>query len=458
MKRHSLICRFGATDRSRVSVIERDSRQTVVQFVQGNKRLEHGIGSTLDAIRDQGIHPSEAGLDLLVLASLVYCADTRINRESEAQDGWTREIDVYLPVHDHVRWNDLSTKISALLEFLTGDKWRFYFRARPKQFSTLCERPTQQTLELPTSVCLFSGGLDSFIGAIDLLEQGQKPLFVSHAWVANASDHQKLCVDALDRQYGAPIQRIRAHVGFHKNLITRVGAESTERSRSFLFFSLAALAASGLKKTDATIYVPENGLISLNVPLDPLRLGSLSTRTTHPHYMSGFDSLLQGLGIPAHVKNPYFAMTKGKMVAGCRNQVFLGKNIIRTMSCSSPNKARWKKLPPGHCGYCLPCIIRRASLLDWKPKDPTVYHEKNLKARTFDSSKAEGDNLRSFQLAIKRLGNDIQKAQLFIHKSGPLPQKSTELDAYARVYLDGMQEVGRLLKGVKTSPHAIASS
>jgi hypothetical protein len=30
------------------------------------------------------------------------------------------------------------------------------------------------------------------------------------------------------------------------------------------------------------LHVPENGLIVINVPLDPLRLGAFSTRTTHP--------------------------------------------------------------------------------------------------------------------------------------------------------------------------------
>lgn len=30
------------------------------------------------------------------------------------------------------------------------------------------------------------------------------------------------------------------------------------------------------------LLVPENGLIALNVPLDETRVGSFSTRTTHP--------------------------------------------------------------------------------------------------------------------------------------------------------------------------------
>lgn len=57
---------------------------------------------------------------------------------------------------------------------------------------------------------------------------------------------------------------------------------------------------------DFTLRVPENGLIALNVPLDPLRLGALSTRTTHPFYMARWNDLLSALGIPGRLENPYW--------------------------------------------------------------------------------------------------------------------------------------------------------
>ena len=37
---------------------------------------------------------------------------------------------------------------------------------------------------------------------------------------------------------------------------------------------------------DVTLYMCENGFISINPPLTDARLGSLSTRTTHPVYLS----------------------------------------------------------------------------------------------------------------------------------------------------------------------------
>jgi hypothetical protein len=75
--------------------------------------------------------------------------------------------------------------------------------------------------------------------------------------------------------------------------------------------------------------VPENGLIALNVPLDQLRLGSNSTRTTHPYYMARWNDLLDALGIDGDVQNSFWDKTKGEMAASCRNPALL-KNLRLT--------------------------------------------------------------------------------------------------------------------------------
>jgi hypothetical protein len=358
-----------------------------------------------------------------------------------------------LPVAAPDEWTAACPRISHALEFLTGDKWRLFVRQRPRGFAAIVGRPRVAAADLPDSVCLFSGGLDSFIGAIDLLEEGKNPLLASHGWVANASAHQGTCERALRLHYGAQrVRRVKSRIGFPKGFIEGGGAESTERSRSFLFFAIAALAASGLPDAPATIYVPENGLISLNIPLDPLRLGALSTRTTHPYFMKEFGLVLRQLGIPALLENPYRHQTKGEMVRGCRNQDLLARNLTNTMSCSSPNKGRWAGESPGHCGYCLPCLIRRASLLNSTLPDPTTYRVANLHQRSLKSTEAEGDNVRSFQLAIAHLDNNPSRARVLIHKSGPLTKEAAETAHLARVYLAGMQEVAALVAGVQTHP------
>ena len=45
------------------------------------------------------------------------------------------------------------------------------------------------------------------------------------------------------------------------------------------------------------LIIPENGLISLNIPLAYTRTGTSSTRTTHPHYMKMLQELIAELGL-----------------------------------------------------------------------------------------------------------------------------------------------------------------
>ena len=54
---------------------------------------------------------------------------------------------------------------------------------------------------------------------------------------------------------------------------------------------LHPFASTGLARP-LILRVPKNGLIALNVPLDQLRLGALSTRTTHPFYIARWNELV----------------------------------------------------------------------------------------------------------------------------------------------------------------------
>src|SRR5207248_2601889 len=112
------------------------------------------------------------------------------------------------------------------------------------------------------------------------------------------------------------VQRLRVRLGFPRDLVKDVGAEDSTRGRSFLFFALGAFAGSGFGKK-FTVRCPENGFIALNVPLDQLRVGALSTRTTHPFYIELWNELLTILDIPGKVDNPYWSRTKGEMVTAC---------------------------------------------------------------------------------------------------------------------------------------------
>lgn len=456
MRHHSIICRLGPADTAAIAPTRSDSHITEIPFADGCQRPGYGLGQALDQLRELGLRPSETAVDLALIAAALTAADTRISRDADAQDAWTREIDLHMPVQDPALWSAHAPLIVRTLNFLTGDRWGVHFRPRSVGVPELVSAPTKLRMANPTSICLFSGGLDSFIGAIDLLAAGETPMLVSHYWDGITSKHQTYCADVLKRRFPrSVIHHIRARVGFPNDTVEAASVENTLRGRSFLFFALAAMAADAIGGS-VVVHVPENGLISLNVPLDPLRLGALSTRTTHPFYMARFEELLRGLGMNVRLHNAYAFETKGQMAKDCADIDLLCREAKHTMSCSSPAKARWAKdeadRQPKHCGHCVPCLIRRAAIIEGFGADDTEYQIPDLHAQVLDTNRAEGEHVRSFQLALSRLAKKPSRARFDIHRPGPLSDYPDKLADFEAVYVSGLEEVGRLLQGVRAKP------
>lgn len=459
----SIIFRIDGADHQPLTALEPSANHREIQLMDLPSILGHGIGVTLSNMASLRLQPSEIAVDLILLASAVYAADKQINRKTHAQDSWTREIDIHVPVSNVDTWNGVAPTVQKALGFLTGDKWRIRFHERPQNHQRLAPEVAEPSLLMPDCVSLFSGGLDSYVGAIDLLAGGRRPLLVSHGWVKTDTHHQDLTLNHLKNGRDAgDLFHLHSRIGFNNSLLTAQNQrEGTERSRSFMFFSLAALAASGLNP-GTTIFVPENGLISLNIPLDPLRLGSLSTRTTHPYFISRFNDVLREIGIQAHLVNPYRHKTKGEMVRECKDQAVLQAGLADTISCSSPNKARWVPAADRpanyqghcHCGWCVPCIIRRAAVRASGIGDPTPYLLQSLTDAPLNSRSAKGADVRSFQVAIARLNNSLRRAKVIVRETGPLSDFPGEIDQFAQMYLRGMQEVGALIQGAVVHPHA----
>ncbi|GAB0149594.1 hypothetical protein McPS_23340 [Marichromatium sp. PS1] len=455
MRRHVIVGRYGREDLDRLPLGDSEF-ETRLDLVAGDRALDHGIGRALGDLAHLGISPSEMGVDVLVLAAHVHAADTRVSRKSESQDGWTRELRLVVPVSDPERWTAATPIFVSMLNFLTGDRWSLGFRARPQRFERVAPMPPGRLIDPPfDDLALFSGGLDSLIGAIDVLEAGRTPLLISHAGEGATSDAQTTIFDALKAHYPAsPFQRLRLWMAFQRGFVRGSAGENTTRGRSFLFFALGIFAGTGFDGR-FTLNVPENGLIAVNVPLDPLRLGALSTRTTHPFYIARWNDALTTLDIKGHIENPYWDKTKGEMVAACANGALLRNLTSLSLSCAAPTKGRWQGLGTQHCGYCVPCLIRRAALAKGfgLGADPTVYTIDDLSARALDTRQSEGVQVRSFQLAIERLRAKPALAPILIHKPGPLLDESPARQAsLAGVYRRGLEEVGALLAGVNTQP------
>jgi hypothetical protein len=188
-----------------------------------------------------------------------------------------------VPVSDPARWGTAAATLKKSLDFLTGDRWTIGFRTRPARFATIAEEAPPSLICPPfDSLSLFSGGLDSLIGAIDLLEDGATPLLVSHFGEGATSDAQGKLFSGLKKHYDkSSFERLRVGMTFDDGLVEGVGSENSTRGRSFLFFALGVFAGTGLGRR-FTLRVPENGLIALNVPLGPAAAGL----EQYPHHAS----------------------------------------------------------------------------------------------------------------------------------------------------------------------------
>lgn len=452
MNRYHVVLRLGNDDIAPITVSDPDALVREVPMLDAFGNLDFGFYEFTDSVRRHSLKPVEVALDLVMLATAVFGADTRISRALHSQDGWTREIHLHVPVSDVASWNSQRGSLVRALNFLSGDKWNLTFRQRPEKLKSIVPVPKELNLGNHTSVSLLSGGLDSCIGAINLLTSGAKPFFVSH-YSPSSSGYQQAVLAELEKKFGAAAYtHLKARNGFPREVIADGGDEDSTRTRSFLFFALAVYVANGFGRP-MQVLVPENGFIALNVPLDPLRLGALSTRTAHPFYMARWNEFLAGLGLNVSLENPYATKTKGQMVQECLDRPLLAKVAPVTMSCASPGKFRFNEEPWQHCGYCLPCLIRQSSLLVGlgAGKDTTLYHDA-VDGATLDSRKAEGEHVRAFQFAVKRLKARPSLARMAIHKPGPLTDVVAQHSSLEQVYVNGVAEIEKLLANTKTRP------
>ena len=161
--------------------------------------LNYGLNHVKEKLYKENVYPSEIGFDIMSLATMVYLADTRIERAVHGQDSWSREIEVEIPVSNVELWETQICTVERMLKFLTGDLWKIELSSRTWQFS----RPDEigEKSNKYDEVSLFSGGMDSLISTINLMEDGKNTLLISHAGEALTKNAQKNIVNKFDVLY-----------------------------------------------------------------------------------------------------------------------------------------------------------------------------------------------------------------------------------------------------------------
>lgn len=367
-----------------------DLPDTDIRFdIYSNSRTP-GRGRVADLVlprlRKLGLSPSGRAWDFTSFAMAVVAADEAVSRK-RSPDGWTRQIHLTVAVTEPEFWNTQSTRLTQALRFLSGDIWNLQFIGNggaPALYGPVRQRPEDM-------VCLLSGGMDSLIGAIDTVGEGLTPLLVSQMAKGDTEDQKRFARNISPRSL---------HLQLNHYARPPHASERSQRARSIAFFGFGVMAATCLQRhadgATVELRVPENGFISQNVPLTPLRTGSLSTRTTHPFFLRLIQETLDAADLRVRINNPYEHLTKGEMLRGCTNPTLLMQLVDDSTSCG-----RFSRTGFQHCGRCVPCQVRRGAYLAWGRTDGTTRGYKYGPLGQSDARHARFDDVRSVAIAIE---------------------------------------------------------
>lgn len=315
--------------------------------------LRTGVSDFVDSFPG----PTTMEEDLLRVASTIYACDLAFKRGEREEI--TRDIEVLIPVANYHAFEHHKDALTYILWLLSHDNWTIKF-ARIKGTS---EEEETDWAKSDGKTLLFSGGLDSLAGAVDLVDEfGADGVQLASHITANpvTKQSQNALAEYLERAYGSLLRRVVVRTGGRKyrgyTFPSDDEREETQRTRSFMFLSIAALAARRTGKSEV-VMIAENGQMAIHLPLSAARIGAFSTHTAHPEFVHLVGEYFTALvNFPIRVVNPYLYKTKAETV----------EKIIRKhpesvkLSVSCWRGSRLSR-DFNHCGECVPCLIRRVA-------------------------------------------------------------------------------------------------
>lgn len=304
-------------------------------------------------------------IDLLHIASYVFCADrcvNRGNRDSLSNSGWSRKWRFEIPVIDYDFWTDpqIIDALSSALVFMTGDKsYDFHFMKstseplKTEEYQTTLFSNSDLNFQLGKSVdvMLFSGGLDSLAGAIERLNTypERKLCLINHMSNNRTIRTQRKLIQELNVKYPGRVLPYTFECRY-KKLKSR---DETQRTRMFLFSAIAFTICNYFSKNELFIY--ENGITSLNLSKQTDVINARSSRTTHPKVIGLLQNFYTNFSKGFSIQTPYYNKTKEDIINIFAQ--YKEVNLIQdSVSCSS-TRDKHEVFP--HCGCCSQCIDRR---------------------------------------------------------------------------------------------------
>ncbi len=392
---------------------------------------------------------SSVAFDFLVFAMSVYNADRAISRAKYSSDGWKRTIRLRVPVVNKAVMERGMTHFRSAVDFLTGDEWFFEFEQIPPYNYAPPLLPFEN-LQDYYAVSLFSGGLDSLIGFIDacsILPEGKKVLLISHAELGKEGKDQTRILDKCKDEtlFDGQYDRAFISAGLKLRRGNVLQTEATFRARSILFFAAGIYCAHAIS-SDMKLIIPENGTISLNIPLDRGRRSACSTRTTHPVFLRRLQAALSAIGIQNTLFNPYQRKSKKDMVDDCCKNVDRKRALAllceESCSCAKRSHKRyWERRNVLHCGVCLPCLYRRVSLSGVSGLGDERYGLDVFTPAEIQITRSDIKRNRDFKSLLYFLKNRCSKEVIETELIAHGITSNAEIDAYTDFVLHSYEQV-----------------
>lgn len=432
-KEHIILCNGAKLPKSASK-----SNHDVVKLEYDPNSPDINVNIPLPPFVDSVFHLPERVKDLLEIAAYVFAADRKIKRgttDSVEYQSWSRNLRFIIRVRDHEFWNQDSVKnvLSEALKFMTGDSshsFEFIDGYTTGRSSFFDKEEFTITPSTPTRVILFSGGLDSLAGIVDTLETTKENIFlISHISQPGILKTQRGLLSALERDYPGRCK----HYKFKCNLKGEVAREETQRTRSFLYSSIAYAIA--VAHTQDSFYFYENGITSINFKKRGDLLNARASRTTHPKTIGLLADLLTKIHeSPFKIEHPFLFNTKTdilKLLAKHKKQNYVNSSV----SCSA---TRMKKQNATHCGGCSQCVDRRFAAFGagMDEHDGTAIYDLDFVNEPVNDRKK-----KTTIIDYVRLARDFKKMNFLTFYSEKLSELSEVVD-----YIEGEDEEEKIEK------------
>jgi 7-cyano-7-deazaguanine synthase in queuosine biosynthesis len=342
------------------SIIAEDDLPPIAEYFIDDKQIALSFGHTIAPLL----------ADWIDVAVAVYFADRLAVRRGQAtprnQYQWGRKIHLKIGVRELQVWQqqEVSDLLHRLLYFITEDDWQIEFVERQGNKRKSEQEVQGQLFPLmssykPIRVALYSGGLDSFAGTAQQMSNHPNHQFVLVSGVTNSRQQagQRRQVSAISQVVGNAPTHITVPYRRHWQN-TKQAEEWSQRARGFLFLTLGITTALAAETQE--LYVYENGIGAINLPINGTQVGTFNSRAVNPitlARMAEFVRTLTGKSFTIH--NPFLLHTKGEM---CSHKIIkkLASYIPETFSCDGfPVHAKGRP----QCGTCTSCLLRRVSIM-----------------------------------------------------------------------------------------------